>query len=174
MGFSYPANAGWRLWALAKAGRADTVLDDLRSRWATMDSVKLNNTLQEDWRALPDSGAQWSHCAVAPLYVTYMSLAGLRPLQPGFKRVEIRPQLANLDQLELAAYTVLGPIRFSAEGAVGNRSLSVELPAGCEGELVLRREESVSLDRLAGAAPPKHLRYRVPGGRKTNLTLRLM
>jgi hypothetical protein len=56
MGFSYPANAGWRLWALAKGGRADVVLQDLRERWATMDSVKLNNTIQEDWLAKPDSG----------------------------------------------------------------------------------------------------------------------
>jgi len=26
MGFSYPANAGWRLWALAQAGRADVIV----------------------------------------------------------------------------------------------------------------------------------------------------
>ena len=84
MGFSYPANAGWRLWALGAGGRADVIVDDFRRRWATMDSVRLNNTLQEDWKAVPDSGQQWSHCAVAPLYVLYMSLLGLRPLEPGF------------------------------------------------------------------------------------------
>jgi hypothetical protein len=64
MGFSYPANACWRLWALARGGRADVIVKDLRERWAIMNSVKLNNTLQEDWKAAPDSGAQWSHCAV--------------------------------------------------------------------------------------------------------------
>ena len=47
MGLSYPANAGWRLRALARGGRADVVVKDLRERWATMDSVRLNNTLQE-------------------------------------------------------------------------------------------------------------------------------
>ena len=65
MGFSYPCNAGWRLWALA-GGRADVIVEDLLRRWATMDSVRLNNTLQEDWVARPDSGQQWSHCAVVP------------------------------------------------------------------------------------------------------------
>ena len=51
MGFSYPANAGWRLWALARAGGTDVIVKDLRERWAPMDSVRLNNTLQEDWKA---------------------------------------------------------------------------------------------------------------------------
>ena len=48
MGLSYPCNAGWRYWALAELGRADVVLHDFRTRWATMRSVIENNTLQED------------------------------------------------------------------------------------------------------------------------------
>ncbi|HEY5913179.1 MAG TPA: alpha-L-rhamnosidase N-terminal domain-containing protein, partial [Verrucomicrobiae bacterium] len=86
MGFSYPCNAGWRLWALGKAGRADVIVADFRKRWATMLSVKENNTLQEDWTAQHDSGQQWSHCAVVPLYLAYHGLMGLRPIEPGFKR----------------------------------------------------------------------------------------
>ncbi len=105
-----------------RAGRRDR--QDLRQRWATMASVKLNNTLQEDWQAHPDSHSQWSHCAVAPLFVTHMSLAGIRPLAPGFKRVEIRPQLADLADLELTAHTVVGPIVFKATGTPGDRNLT--------------------------------------------------
>ena len=36
MGFSYPCNAGWRLWALARGGRADVIVKDFRDagrRW---------------------------------------------------------------------------------------------------------------------------------------------
>jgi len=113
MGLSYPANAGWRLRALGKGGRADIIIKDFRERWATMDSVKLNNTLQEGWKTRSDTGHQWSHCAVAPLYVTYQSLAGIRPLEPGFKRVELRPQLADLEELEFIAHTVRGRCIFA-------------------------------------------------------------
>jgi hypothetical protein len=172
LGFSYPCNAGWRLWALAKGGRADVIVKDLRERWATMDSVKRNNTLQEDWTAQPDSGQQWSHCAVAPIYIAFHGLAGLRPLAPGFKRVEIHPQLADLEHLDLAAHTVQGPIRLSARGKETDRAVTLELPAGCEGELVVRREEQTGLERAAGPAPPGHLRYRVPAGTKTALRLK--
>ena len=75
-----------------------------------MASVKLNNTLQEDWVAQPDSGQQWSHCAVVPLYIAIQGLAGIRPLLPGFARAELRPQLADLHDLGLTAHTVRGPV----------------------------------------------------------------
>jgi len=171
MGFSYPANAGWRLWALAKGGRAEVIVKDLRERWAKMDSVRLNNTIQEDWQAKPDSGAQWSHCAVVPLYIAYMGLAGIRPLEPGFRRVEIRPQPGGLERLELTAQTVRGPIRFKSQGYPGNRELTVELPPDCEGELVLAESESVDLAPLPKQVPGKPKRYLLPGGRTVTANL---
>jgi len=171
MGFSYPCNAGWRLWALAKGGRADVIVKDLRERWATMDSVRLNNTLQEDWTARPDSGQQWSHCAVAPLYILFHGLLGLRPLTPGFRRVECRPQLADLHALEVTAWTVQGPIRCHALGPRPNRQLTLEFPAACEAEIVLPRKESVPLEAVPGPAPAGHRRYRLPTGQAVSLTL---
>jgi hypothetical protein len=172
MGFSYPANAGWRLWALGKGGRADVIVDDFRRRWAVMDSVRLNDTLQEDWTAVADSGQQWSHCAVAPLYVLYMSIMGLRPLEPGFRRFELRPQLADLGDLDLTAWTVRGPVSLKAEGKPGVREISISTPADGEGELVLPRGEMVSLAALPGAAPEGCTRFRLPAGQTTNLRLK--
>jgi hypothetical protein len=173
MGFSYPANAGWRLWALAKGGRADVILQDLRERWAAMDSVRLNNTLQEDWLAKPDSSQQWSHCAVVPLYIAYMSLAGIRPLEPGFRRVEIRPQPEDLSQLELVARTVRGPLLFRSLGNRGNRDLTVELPGDCEGEIVLPdAETAAALRPVERKDEPGLRRYRLPAGQATTLKLR--
>ncbi len=137
-----------------------------------MPSVNLNNTLQEDWQAQPDSGNQWSHCPVVPLYITYMGLAGIRPLAPGFRRFEIRPQPADLERLELTAWTVRGPLQFGIRGKPGDRELALELPAECEGVLILRGEETVSLESIPGAAPPGHRRYRLPAGKRTGLRLR--
>jgi hypothetical protein len=172
MGFSYPANAGWRLWALGKGGRADVIVKDLRERWATMDSVILNNTLQEDWKALPDTGSEWSHCPVVPLYVTTMTLAGIKPLVPGFKRCEIRPQLADLDLLELTVRSVQGPIEFRSRGKLGVRELTLKLPTGCDGELVVDRRETLTLQPVAGSATPQGLaRYHLPAGETTAVRL---
>jgi hypothetical protein len=172
MGFSYPANAGWRLWALGQGGRADVIVDDFRRRWAVMDSVRLNNTLQEDWTAAADSGQQWSHCAIAPLYVLYMSILGLRPLEPGFRRFELRPQLADLGDLDVAAWTVQGAVLFKAAGKPGAREITITTPADGEGELVLPVGENVPLTMLPGAAPEGCVRYRLPAGKTTDLRLK--
>jgi hypothetical protein len=162
MGFSYPANAGWRLWALAKAGRGDIIVSDLRRRWATMASVKENNTLQEDWDIRPDTSEQWSHCAVVPLYIAFHGLLGLKPLEPGFKRFELRPQLGDLADLELTAFTVPGPVSLRARGQAGGRQLVLQWPPGSQGELILPEDETVELPVAAKPAPTGQRRYRLP------------
>jgi hypothetical protein len=173
MGFSYPDNAGWRLWALGKGGRADVIVKDFRERWANMESVRLNNTLQEDWHAKPDSASEWSHAPVIPLYVTTMSLAGIKPLVPGFKRCEIRPQLADLELLELTVHSVQGPIEFNGRGRSGSRELTVKLPLGCEGELVVDKRETLALTPAAGSDASRGLaRYRLAAGERTSVRLK--
>lgn len=170
MGLSYPANGNWRLWALGKMGRADVILKDLRERWATMDSVLLNNTLQEDWKVTPDSGSQWSHCPVSPLFVLYMNIAGIRPLEPGFGRCEIRPQLADLRELSLTARTIRGPVEFASKGVKGDREITVSLPPRMEGELLLPEAERVAFEPIS---PPVagHHRFRLPAGKAVKLHL---
>jgi hypothetical protein len=137
LGISYPANANWRYWALARFGRVQTVLDDLRRRWVPMASVRQNNTLGEWWDLQPDTGLQWSHCPVAPLYLAYMSLAGITPLKPGFAEVEIRPQLGDLTELSLTQYTVKGPLTvrlFQPPG--GALTGEIGIPEGVRATLV--------------------------------------
>ncbi|MBF8294571.1 MAG: alpha-L-rhamnosidase [Bacteroidetes bacterium] len=172
MGFSYPANAGWRLWALAKGERGDAVVNDLRTRWAPMDSVRLNNTLQEFWTVQADSGSQWSHCAVVPLYVLYMNIAGIKPLLPGYRKYEIVPQCADIRSLELVAHTVRGPIRMKWDGVVGERQLVIETPPEAAGEIALDKREDVFLKRLRSTGPLKRARYQLPAGEKVTLNLR--
>lgn len=173
MGFSYPANAGWRLWALGKAGRADVIVSDLRKRWSTMDSVRLNNTLQENWTAKADGGSQWSHCPVAPLYVLFMNIAGIQSTEAGFARCVVRPQLVDIESLDLVGYTVKGPIAFHAEGKLGARKIRLALPAGCRGELVLDQRETCTLEPLSGASLPGHKSYKLPSGKEVEIELKV-
>jgi hypothetical protein len=149
LGISYPCNACWRYWALARLGRADLVVSEFRRRWATLPSVALNNTLQEDWVAPPDSTWQWSHCAVAPLYLLFMDIAGIRPTAPGFACFQVRPQLGDLADLDLTYYTIRGPIQFVAAKRSEGRRISVTVPKGCEAELLLPPGAATSLAALA-------------------------
>jgi hypothetical protein len=164
---SYPANSHWRMQALARHGRIDAVLKELRERWAALPSVLLNNTISEDWTARPDSTDQWSHCAAGPLFVLYMDVAGIRPGAPGFAKVEVRPQLGDLPGLELVAHTPRGPIVFRAEAQEEGHRASVTLPADLPGELVLPLTQGKGVavtdsDRALGLE-----RFALPAGQTT-------
>lgn len=148
MGLSYPANAYWRYWALARMGRADVVLKDLRERWATMASVTQNNSLQEFWDVRSDSMDEWSHCPVCPLYLLYMDIAGIRPTAPGFEEFTVRPQLGDIGDLDLTAYTVRGPIHFKSERAGETYRVAIDIPSGCRAELLLPKDVQSGLDPI--------------------------
>jgi alpha-L-rhamnosidase len=172
MGLSYPANANWRYWALAKAGNVQPIINDFRTRWYGIESVTENNTLAEWWHVRHDNGQQWSHCPVAPLFITYMNLAGIQPLTPAFKKAQIRPQLGDLEQLSLINYTAQGAILFSANGKLGNRTVEVSLPQGCEAELVVPATEELK-NLLPIGQPANGLRkYRLMGGQTHKLLLK--
>ncbi|MCL2118611.1 MAG: alpha-L-rhamnosidase N-terminal domain-containing protein [Planctomycetaceae bacterium] len=148
LGYSYPCNACWRYWALCRLGRSDVVLKEFRNRWATMDSVLLNNTLAEDWTAQPDSGSQWSHCAVSPLFVLYSDIAGIRATAPGFTACEIRPQLADLGDLRLTYFTPQGPIQFEAKKKNGGgHEILVHVPKTCDAKLILREGDEGNIQQ---------------------------
>jgi hypothetical protein len=115
MGLSYPANAGWRLRALMKAGRVDVVLREFRGLWAQLDSVTQNNTLQEMWRVTPDTVGEYSHCPVAPIYVLMQDILGLKAQSPGFGHYELRPCLGDIGALDVTMHTPQGPVRVLTE-----------------------------------------------------------
>jgi hypothetical protein len=170
MGLSYPANAGWRFWALAKLGRVDVLLADLRQRWTNLRSVIDNNTLQEAWNARPDSGDQFSHCPVVPLYVLFMDIAGIRALAPGFAKLAIRPQLGDLRELDLTGHTVRGPVHFTATASGSGHRITVDLPPNCEPELHLPPGATCDLPKLDSEAPGKLARFQLRAGAKNVFT----
>jgi hypothetical protein len=136
MGQSYPCNLPWNYWALAKAGRMQAVVDDLRKRWAPMRSVRENNTLQEHWNVTVDSTSLMSHCPLAPLIALYQGVMGLWPTRPGFQEMTLRPQLADLGEVDLTAHTPVGPVRMQAD----RRTIVLDLPRPAEVVLPSRRE----------------------------------
>ena len=164
LGLSYPANAHWRLQALARHGRIDVVLRELRYRWAAMPSVVLNNTVAEHWEARPDTTDQWSPAAVSPLFLFFMDIAGIRPREPGFTGAIVRPQLGDLPALELTAHTPLGPIGFASRPEGAGHRVRLTLPPEMEGELRLPLDTPTELRRLGVIRSLGLSRHALPSG----------
>jgi len=170
LGLSYPPNSNWYLWALGKYGRSEEIIEDFRSRWIKLRSIHKNNTMQEAWRALPDSSSQWSHAAIAPLFILYSELAGIQPTRSAYAEFKIEPRPGNLALLELSNHTPAGPIEFKIEGKLGKRALFLNIPNGIQGELVLDKKEQIKLPELKDSSSKKH--YLLKGGDKINLKLK--
>ena len=80
--------------------------------------------------------------------------------------------MADLADLELTANTVQGPIQISARGAIGCREITVSLPSGCEGEIILRREKSITLDHAVSGLRRASQQQDLPLGLLTRVWLR--
>ncbi|TVQ05383.1 MAG: alpha-L-rhamnosidase [Balneolaceae bacterium] len=172
LGLSFPANAIWRLWALGQAGKADAIIDEIKNRWHRMDSVQLNNTLQEHWNIQPDTRGQWSHCAVGPLFAVYQGLAGIEPLEPGMKKVQIKPKPGELEELNLHYHTPNGKIQFSCSGKKGNRGIHIELPESCDAVLIVDKREVLNYVKILEYSSKEHDAYRLGSGMSHKLDLR--
>ncbi len=136
----YPAQ--YLLDGLFEAGEASHAIGlitggGLRS-WVNM----LDHDATLTWEAWDQSlkpNQDWNHAwATAPINVAARYILGVRPLEPGYGRVLIDPQIGDLDYVEGVVPTIRGPIRVRAErGEDGLVMLSVCAPANVE---VVRRK----------------------------------
>jgi hypothetical protein len=104
---------------------------------------------------------------VAPLVAVYRDVAGLRPAAPGFARAEIRPQLGDLEELELVCHTPRGPISFRAKAQEEGHRAWITLPADCPGELVLPVTEGRGVAVTAADRALDLERFALPAGQTT-------
>ena len=140
LGLSYPANSVWRFWALARHRRMDVVLKELRERWAPMRSVRENGTIGEMWEVRPGGTGQMSHCAVGPLVLAHQGLLGLSPVEPGYARYRLDPQLAGLGRFETTVHLPSGALRVLAERDADGVIMELLTPRYGVGEFAIAGE----------------------------------
>ena len=149
----------------------DIAIREFRTKWANLESVLKNNTLQEGWTVEADTNAEWSHCPISPLYMLYMGILGLHPDKPGFEEMTVWPQLDTIELLNVNAQTVKGPVFFSAQGKKGKRTLELRIPEGTTGKLRLDSREKPGLELLANECTGYNL-YKLGPGKTYKLKLK--
>ena len=127
--------------ALYAAGRGSYALelmlrDDLRSWY---NGLRLGTTITlEAWDDSFKPNQDWNHIAgAAPGNAIPFGLMGIRPLEPGFAKVEIRPQPGSLEWAEITLPTIRGTIFVSLRGG----KMKVTLPANMTAYVYLPDED---------------------------------
>ncbi len=115
--------------ALREAGSADAYIDHL-APWQTMLSLGLTTTPERPEPTRSDSHAWSAH----PNYGLLATVLGIRPAEPGFRSVHIRPALGDLERAEgvMPHEKGLIEVRLHRTPAGGIRA-NITLPEGLAG-----------------------------------------
>ncbi|MGQ1787159.1 alpha-L-rhamnosidase-related protein [Saccharicrinis sp. GN24d3] len=91
----------------------------------------------EAWDNKYKPNQDWNHAwGAAPANVIPMKLMGIEPLEPGFERIRIKPQPANLEWANMVHPTIKGDVKLSFENVRGESfTMKVELPANTKNEV---------------------------------------
>lgn len=117
--------------ALEHMGMGDLYLQQLQP-WSDMLRLGLST-----WAEKPEPTRSDCHAwSASPNYDLLTLVAGIRPDEPGFRRVRIRPHLRGLHHLDASMPHVGGAIHTAYQLEGGSWKATVTLPTGLSGELV--------------------------------------
>lgn len=99
----------------------------------------------EAWDTKYKPNQDWNHAwGAAPASVLPRKLMGIEPVEPGWKKFQIRPQLGNLQWAEARTPTPCGSIFVRAEAGPAFK-LIVEIPAGTTAQVSLPARDAAAV-----------------------------
>ncbi len=124
--------------ALYEAGEADyaSSLMTSRARRSWYNMIALGSTITlEAWDPAFKPNLDWNHAwGAAPANIIPRKLMGLEPLEPGFSKMRIKPQLGLVRNAEAVIPTIAGSVSIACSREDGFR-LDVDIPAGTTAEV---------------------------------------
>ena len=118
-----------------------------RSWWNMIQSG--STVTLEAWDLKYKNNLDWNHAwGAAPANIIPRFVLGVRPIEPGFAKVLIRPQLGSLRQASGTVPTIRGPIDISIENDPAHPcTLKIDIPANMKAKVGLpcRDKESRTL-----------------------------
>ncbi len=149
--------------ALYDHGDPQYALDLLTSTsdrsWYNM--IRAGSTItMEAWDNKYKPNQDWNHAwGAAPANIIPRKLMGIEPLEPGFRKIRIKPQPGNLDSAEIKCPTIRGPVLVSLRNEAGHTfSMKVTTPANTLADVYLpfwSRSQKVTADGMPVSFKPE-------------------
>lgn len=116
--------------ALFKMKKADQAINRMKERYSKMLSFKQYTTLFEGWD-YTKRGFGYNHAwSGGALTVMSSKIAGIEPIEPGFKKFSIAPQLGHLRHVSATVPTHYGNIVIDINKSESSLSAHVIIPKG--------------------------------------------
>ena len=133
------------LYENGEASYAQSLLTSTDQRsWYNMIRVGSTITL-EAWDKIYKPNTDWNHAwGAAPANIIVRHLMGVQPLQPGFDKILIRPQVAGLKYARLKTPTIKGPVVLDYKQSPQSVQWKMELPGATETRMELPLQEGLN------------------------------
>ncbi|MCQ2252153.1 MAG: alpha-L-rhamnosidase [Bacteroidales bacterium] len=137
--------------ALYNAGEqqhALRLLTDTSSRsWYQM--IRSGSSMTtEAWNDTVKSNQDWNHpWGASPANIITRKIMGIEPLEPGFRKIRIKPMAAGLEHASITSPTPRGPVRVSIRNSKqkNKSTLKAEIPANMAAEIILPNGKSATV-----------------------------
>lgn len=140
--------AQFLLEAFGEANNGDAIVNLLTSQddrsWAHMIYDVQSGMTTEAWDNAIKPNQDWNHAwSTAPANIIPRYLFGIRPLEPGFKKILIKPILmGTVDNAAVTVPTQYGIINVDYKQEDGKQWFNIDIPDGCTAEFVELGEKS--------------------------------
>ena len=140
--------AQYLLESMFKAGKDDYAVQLLTAKsdrgWSHMIDLGSTMTL-EAWDAKYKPNLTWNHAwGSAPANILSRFVLGVRPLEPGYRKLVIAPQPGGLSWVRGKVPTPCGPVTVNVKNSVSFK-LDVNIPAGATARLAVPRVNGAKL-----------------------------
>ena len=126
--------------ALFMMEEADYALTRMKKRFGPMVNNTDYNTLFEGWGIGADGfgGGTFNHAwSGGGLTIISQYLCGVSPVEPGYKKFEVKPRMGSINQAHTMLSTVRGIINVAIQQGAKNYSITVTVPENTECEVYL-------------------------------------
>ena len=122
--FASPYMEKYILEALFQMDRPEQALARMKKRYRPM----VENDLTTLWEQFPEGGSKNHSWTGGPLTLLYQYAAGVAPLEPGFKKFQVKPRMGSLESIKVSFPTKLGEISATVKEAEERFSLKLTVP----------------------------------------------
>lgn len=125
--------------ALFVMGEGEYAMTRCKNRFGDMVSHPDYTTLFEGWEigSSKYGGGTTNHAwSGGSITVIGAELCGIKPIEPGYKKFEVRPQIAGMDELSLDFPTVRGHVAYSHKCNGDDITFTVSVPKGSKAHFV--------------------------------------
>lgn len=120
----------------------------------------------EAWDAKYKPNLDWNHAwGAVPANVIPRKLMGIEPIEPGFRRIRVRPRTATLERAVIRHPSPRGPIDLEVARSATTWRATLGLPEGVIAEVHVPTEDPESIRVLRDGVVARPAVVRVEGGR---------